>query len=117
MKVQQIKQPISNGEGVKVEFKESHNFLSRSVFQTVCAFLNRKGGHILLGVKDDKSIIGVREDTIQSELDILAKDMNNPQIISPTFFLSPLSESFFNPISYFFNQILGGSFNPQTPIS
>ena len=41
---------ISQGEGLEVEFKESYASLSRSVFDTICAFMNRNGGHILLGV-------------------------------------------------------------------
>lgn len=48
-----IKQLIAQGEGVEVEFKESCSSLSKSVFETICAFLNRKGGHILLGVKEN----------------------------------------------------------------
>ena len=86
--INKIKQLIKQGEGIEVEFKESNGSLTRSVFETICAFLNRKGGTILLGVADDGKIIGVNEDTLQAQLDALARDMNNPQIISPTFFLS-----------------------------
>jgi len=88
IEINKIKQLIKQGEGIEVEFKESNGSLTRSVFETICAFLNRKGGTILLGVADDGKIIGVNEDTLQAQLDTLARDMNNPQIISPTFFLS-----------------------------
>ena len=88
MTTKQIKQLIAKGEGIEVEFKESYNSLARSVYETICAFLNRRGGHILLGVKDDKTITGVNEASIPAQLDTLAKDMNNPQIITPTFYLS-----------------------------
>lgn len=83
-----IKQLIKQGEGQEIEFKESYSSLTRSVFETICAFLNRKGGTILLGVADNGNIVGVKEDTVQDQLDTLARDMNNPQIISPTFFLA-----------------------------
>ncbi len=79
---------ISQGEGLEVEFKESYDSLSRSVFETICAFLNRNGGHILLGVNNAGIVEGVSEATIQQQLDVLARDMNNPQLISPGFFLS-----------------------------
>lgn len=69
MKSNQIKQIIAGGESVEVEFKESATSLARSVFETICAFLNRKGGHILLGVKDNGEIVGVNEDSIASQLD------------------------------------------------
>lgn len=35
-------------------FKESVNFLSDSVFETISSFSNRYGGYILLGVKEVK---------------------------------------------------------------
>lgn len=83
-----IKSLINQGEGLEVEFKESYNSLSRSVFETICAFLNRKGGSILLGVADNGEIKGVKEDTLATQLDTLTRDMNNPNIISPTFYLA-----------------------------
>jgi ATP-dependent DNA helicase RecG len=83
VELKQIRSIIAQGEGVYVEFKRSYDGLSRSVYDTICAFLNRKGGHILLGVKDDGTIEGIREDTLQIQVKTLADDMNNPQIISP----------------------------------
>jgi len=81
--LEKIKTIIAQGEGVNTEFKKSHTSLSRSAFETICAFLNRKGGYVLLGVKDNGTIEGIREDTLQTQLKILTDDMNNPQIISP----------------------------------
>lgn len=88
MTTERIKEIIAQGEDIEVEFKKATSALPTSLFETICAFLNRKGGHIFLGVDDDGTILGVNEDSIQSQLDILARNMNNPQIISPTFFLS-----------------------------
>jgi len=50
--VKEIKHLISNGESLTLEFKSCQNQLSESVFESVCAFLNRSGGHILLRVTD-----------------------------------------------------------------
>ena len=44
----EIKKLIQNGEKIDVEFKESKNVLTKDVFDTVCFFNNRNGGHILL---------------------------------------------------------------------
>jgi len=55
---------ISKGEGIKVEFKESKNKLNKDVYDTVCAFLNRSGGEIFLGVKDNGEILGVGPESI-----------------------------------------------------
>jgi ATP-dependent DNA helicase RecG len=80
---EKIKSIIAQGEGLNIEFKKSRDSLSRSAFETVCAFLNRKGGYILLGVKDDGTIEGVSGKSLPGQLKILANDMNNPQIINP----------------------------------
>lgn len=85
---EKIKSIIARGEGLEIEFKKSYDTLPRNVFESICAFLNRKGGHILLGVTDDGDIEGVKESSVQEQLDTLARDMNNPQVISPTFYLS-----------------------------
>jgi ATP-dependent DNA helicase RecG len=84
IEIEKIRLIIEQGEGLTVEFKKSHESLSRDVFETICAFLNRKGGHILLGVKDKGYIEGVKEDSISKQLETLDRDMNNSQIIMPT---------------------------------
>ncbi|GAB6010403.1 AlbA family DNA-binding domain-containing protein [Dysgonomonas reticulitermitis] len=80
---EKIKSIIAQGEGLNIEFKKSRDSLSRSMFETVCAFLNRKGGHILLGVRDNGAIEGVSDESLLAQLKTLANDMNNPQIITP----------------------------------
>ena len=47
---------------IGVEFKESKNDLTKEVFDTVCSFNNRNGGHILLGINDKREIVGVSKD-------------------------------------------------------
>ena len=47
---------------IGVEFKESKNDLTKDVFDTVCSFNSRNGGHILLGVNDKREIVGVSKD-------------------------------------------------------
>jgi ATP-dependent DNA helicase RecG len=79
---EKIKAIIAQGESVNIEFKKSQDSLSRSTFETICAFLNRKGGYILLGVKDNGVVEGIKEDSLQIQLKTLANDMNNPQVIS-----------------------------------
>ena len=52
MKTEKLREMINGGEGLTVEFKQSRTKLNRDVFETVCAFLNRNGGHLFLGVDD-----------------------------------------------------------------
>jgi len=51
-----LKALIKQGEGISVEFKECRRTLNRDVYKTVCAFLNRHGGDLLLGVSDTGDI-------------------------------------------------------------
>lgn len=88
MTIKQAKEIIAQVEGIDVEFKKAASKLPISLFETICAFLNRKGGNIFLGVDDDGTILGVEESSIQIQLDALARNMNNTQVIQPTFFLS-----------------------------
>ncbi len=82
-----IKSLISKGEGIDIEFKVSKNSLNKNVFETVCAFLNRHGGDLFLGVDDDGNIIGVNNaEKIITEFNNLA---NNPQKLFPTFYFYP----------------------------
>ncbi|MCE3268855.1 MAG: putative transcriptional regulator [Burkholderiales bacterium] len=48
MNVVHIKQLLSKGEGISIEFKECRTELNRNVYETVRAFLNRIGGEILV---------------------------------------------------------------------
>lgn len=55
---------IKKGEGIHTEFKLANNGLPKNLFETVCAFLNREGGYIFLGVDDDKKIVGIPKEKI-----------------------------------------------------
>ena len=52
-----IKNIILLGENVNTELKEATNSLPKSVFETVCSFLNTTGGYIILGVNDKKKLL------------------------------------------------------------
>ena len=40
--------------------------MPQNLFETVCAFLNRNGGHIFLGISDKGEIIGISDEKIQN---------------------------------------------------
>lgn len=68
---QLIKELIKEGESDKLEFKEVMRL--DSIAKTICSFLNTNGGRLLVGVKDDGTIIGVNvtekmEDSINTFL-------------------------------------------------
>ena len=82
----EIKNIISIGENTNIEFKLASSTLPKSIFETVCAFLNTAGGYIILGVSDNKEIIGIKEENIANLKKDFTTKCNNDEIISPTIF-------------------------------
>lgn len=73
-----------------LEYKKAFSDLPSNLFETVCAFLNRDGGTIVLGVEDDGTINnGVNPKTVQQLIKNISNLSNNPQKLSPTFLLQP----------------------------
>ncbi|EPU53098.1 ATP-dependent DNA helicase RecG [Streptococcus agalactiae CCUG 29376] len=89
MTIDEIKKLIQNGEKIDVEFKESRNALTKDVFDTVCSFNNRNGGHILLGVNDKRDIVGVSEDKVDKVIKEFTTSINNSQKMHPPLYLLP----------------------------
>jgi len=85
----QLQNIIQNGENTFVEFKKCTTELNHSVYETVCSFLNRTGGHLILGVDDNGDIIGVNVNCIDSMIKNFINTVNNPELLNPTFYFSP----------------------------
>ena len=78
MTPEKIIELIQGGEKIDVEFKESKTAINKDVYSTVCAFNNRIGGHLILGVNDRKEIIGVdpaKVDALKLRVDIMESFM------------------------------------------
>lgn len=72
---------ITAGEGKTLEFKRalpSHAQIAR----TVVAFANTSGGHILIGVADDGSLVGVDESSVLDMQDAIVSSLADT--VSPT---------------------------------
>ncbi len=79
---------IKQGEGLTLEFKECQTALSRGVYETVCAFLNRHGGTLLLGVSDSGTVKGVDRDCVAQVKKDFVTAINNSQKLNPACYLS-----------------------------
>jgi predicted HTH transcriptional regulator len=68
---------IKHGETATLEFKSSLRYnlranrvdrdIENSVLKTIVAFCNTKGGELLIGVEDDKNIVGIEHDGFPNE--------------------------------------------------
>ena len=82
-----IRQLLAQGEGLQVEFKTCRNALNRDLYETICAFLNRSGGDLLLGVTDSGAVSGVDPTAVEQLKKDFATALNNPQKLNPPFYL------------------------------
>lgn len=90
MTIQEIRNQIAFGEKIDVEFKKSQDELNKDLYESVCSFNNRNGGHIFLGVVDKtKEIIGVNPDKIDKLTKDFTTAINNPNKIFPPMYLTP----------------------------
>lgn len=90
MSSEDIKKIINNGEKIDVEFKKCEDKLSKNIFETVCAFNNRNGGVVLLGVDDNKNIIGIRPENLSKIKKEFVTNINNPEKIYPPLYITPV---------------------------
>ncbi len=67
---------LQEGEGTTLEFKEG---LSSSFARELVAMANTIGGHILLGVRDDGSVAGVKDsNTLRARVQDIARNCDPP---------------------------------------
>ena len=69
---------IKGGESKTLEFKstlrwslkddkQDDKFVTHAVLKTVAAFLNTEGGDLLIGVADDRTVVGIERDQLESD--------------------------------------------------
>ncbi|MDR2114226.1 MAG: putative DNA binding domain-containing protein, partial [Bifidobacteriaceae bacterium] len=90
MLADKIRELISAGEGLTVEFKSiASGKLGNSVFETVSAFSNRYGGHVLMGVADDGAVAGINPRHVEGLKRNFANVLSNPELVFPALYLEP----------------------------
>lgn len=89
MDEQALRQILAIGETIAVEFKRCGNGIQNDTFESVCAFLNRFDGDLLLGVLDDGTVMGVPENAASDMVKHFIRSVSNPDLFSPTIYLQP----------------------------
>jgi predicted HTH transcriptional regulator len=69
MDYRDVNRLIEQGEGFEIEFKRKVS-TPEKIARALIAFANTKGGHILFGVDDDGSVVGVESE--KSEVDLIS---------------------------------------------
>lgn len=81
---------IEQGESLTVEFKKSTSDITKDVYETVCSFSNRNGGHIFLGVKDNGAILGIQPECVDRMKKDFVTSVNNENKMYPPLYLTPI---------------------------
>lgn len=89
MVADKLRNILSIGETVAVEFKRCGDGISTDTYVTVCSFLNRYGGDIYLGVEDNGTVSGIPRNAMADIIKNFIKMVGNPEVISPTVYLAP----------------------------
>lgn len=107
-----LKSLIRSGENSKIEFKETlylctrkntkEKYITHEALETVCAFLNSKGGNLIIGVDDSSNIRGIDE-----ELKKFFKNLDKYLLTFKDLFRDHIGREFFNFIDYKIIQVDG----------
>lgn len=89
MTPEHLAQLLRGGEGLTVEFKRVREALNRDTYETICAFLNQRGGTLVLGAADDGTVTGIAPEALAPMRKDLANTLHNPQKINPPMPLVP----------------------------
>lgn len=79
---------LKNGEGLTTEFKRCSGSVEPDVFESICAFMNRFGGDVLLGVEDDGTVVGVKGDAVAIRNNIM-NVANDGNLFDPVAYIAP----------------------------
>ncbi|MDC0579662.1 putative DNA binding domain-containing protein [Bacteroidia bacterium] len=76
---QRIKKYLIDGEGETLDYKQEISSAYK-IAKTMVSFANRKGGVLLVGVRDNRTIAGIRSEDEKYMLDLAASFYCKPEI-------------------------------------
>lgn len=68
MEIEKLKEIIAAGESSTVEFKRKLTTPDK-IAKEICAFANTKGGYLIIGIDDDRKVVGIESE--KAEIDII----------------------------------------------
>lgn len=74
-----LRKYLKDGEGTTLDFKQSVSSVAK-IAKTMVSFANTKGGVLLMGVRDNKTLCGVRSEDEKYMLDMAAHFYCRPEL-------------------------------------
>lgn len=68
MEIEKLKEIIASGESSTIEFKRKLTTPDK-IAKEICAFANTKGGYLIIGIDDDRKVVGIESE--KTEIDII----------------------------------------------
>jgi len=84
MDIDKFKSVLTIGETSSVEFKRCEGEVEYDVFESICAFLNRFGGDVYLGVLNDGTVKGVNAANAAAMMKNIINVVGNPNVFKPS---------------------------------
>ena len=84
MDTDKFKNDLMIGETSSIEFKRCGNEVEHDVFESICAFLNRFGGDVYLGVLNDGTVVGVNAQSTAALMKNIVNVVGNPNVFKPS---------------------------------
>ena len=84
MNADKFKNDLMIGETSSIEFKRCGNEVEHDVFESICAFLNRFGGDVYLGVLNDGTVVGVNARNAAAMMKNIVNVVGNPNVFKPS---------------------------------
>ena len=84
-----IKTFLTIGENIVIEFKRAGDGPKWDTYESICAFLNRNGGDIFLGITDDGEVLGLPPKTAPIMVRQIVNVMNDPNLWEPRIAVYP----------------------------
>lgn len=89
MTTHEVQTLLTIGENIVIEFKRAGDGPKWDTYESICAFLNRNGGDVLLGVTDDGKVVGLPPKGAGDMVKSIVKVMNDPNLWEPRITLFP----------------------------
>ena len=93
MNTDKFKNDLMIGETSSIEFKRCGNEVEHDVFESICAFLNRFGGDVYLGVLNDGTVVGVNARNAAAMMKNIVNVAGNPNVFKPSGFFREIGRA------------------------
>lgn len=83
MTIEELNATLARGEDVRTEYKQARVKVPSDLYESVCSFLNREGGIIILGSDNAGNVTGVDAASLEQMKKDIVTSLNNPDVICP----------------------------------